>query len=411
MLPVSMFVLIFTFTRYTNNQNTFQYMSRKLRMGMIGGGQGAFIGAIHRFASLGDGQIELVCGALSNSPDKAKSSGRELGLDDSRAYTSYTDMIQSEAALPPETRMDFVSIVTPNHVHFKPAMMALDHGFHVFIEKPMTFTLEEAIQLKEKVKSTGKVLTLAHTYTGYPMVKEARHMIAKGRLGKIRKIYVNYHQGWLSRASEQDGNKQAAWRTDPKRSGKSGAMGDIGVHAFNLAEYISGMKVTHLCAELDIVVNGRALDDDGMVMLKFGEDASGMLTATQVAAGEENALSIKIYGEDGGLEWHQMEPNTLHYRPLEGPAQVLRAGMPYLSEVAQLNTRTPAGHPEGYLEAFANLYRNFTLAVKHREGLSTGVREELIDYTDAEDGIRGMAFIENVVKSSNSFEKWLPFTI
>lgn len=385
-------------------------MHRKLRMGMVGGGKNAFIGAIHRYAANADGLIELVCGALSSSRDNAIESGRNLFLDEDRIYTSFEEMIRKEQSLPEDKRMDFVSIVTPNHMHFEPAMMAMDGGFHVLVEKPITITLEESKQLAAKVRETGKILALAHTYTGYPMVKEARAIIASGKLGKIRKVFVNYHQGWLSRLSEKEGNKQASWRTDPSKSGKCGAMGDIGVHAFNLAEYMTGLKVTQLCAELNIVVDGRALDDDGAVLLKFDNGASGVLTATQVAAGEENSLYIKIYGEDGGLEWHQMEPNTLHYRPLEGPAQVLRAGMPYNAEAAKHNSRTPAGHPEGYLEAFANLYRNFALTLDaHIHGASE--IPSVVDFPTAHEGLRGMAFIETVVKSHGSNEKWTRFSI
>jgi predicted dehydrogenase len=274
---------------------------RKLRMGMIGGGKDAFIGAIHRIALNMDGLMEVSCGALSINPEIAKDSGRSIFLPEDRTYTSYEEMIKKEKALPADKRMDFVTIVTPNFAHFAPAMMALDNGFHVVLEKPMTFTLDEAKQLKEKVDSTGLLLCLTHTYSGYPMVKQAREMVRMGELGKIRKIYVEYTQGWLSKLSEREGNKQAAWRTDPKRSGKSGCMGDIGTHAAHLAEYISGLKITQLCAALNVVVEGRALDDDGSVLLKFEKGATGVLTATQVAAGEENALRIRIYGEKADL--------------------------------------------------------------------------------------------------------------
>jgi predicted dehydrogenase len=319
-------------------------------------------------------------------------------------------MIEKESQLPEGQRMDFLTIVTPNFAHYAPAVMALEKGFHVVIEKPITFTIEEAKQLKAKVQETGKLLALTHTYTGYPIVKHAKELIKQGAFGKIRKIYVSYHQGWLSKLSEREGNAQAAWRTDPKRSGKAGAMGDIGTHAFNLAEYITGLQVTEVCAALNIVVEGRMLDDDGGVFLKFNNGATGVLTASQIAAGEENNLSIKVYGENGGLEWHQQEPNTLLVKWLDKPTEVVRAGMGYLSPIAKHNTRTPGGHPEGYLEAFGNIYRNFALTLSARINGET-VDNSLIDFPSVEEGIRGMAFIENVVKSNTSNEKWVPFEI
>src|SRR5438045_7225047 len=270
---------------------------RKLRMGMIGGGKDAFIGAIHRFAANMDGLVELSCGALSITPEIAKDSARSLFLPEDRTYLTYDEMIKKEKALPAEKRMDFVTIVTPNFAHFAPAVMALDNGFNVVIEKPITFTLDEAKQLKKKVDATGLVLCLTHTYSGYPLVKHARAMVQGGAFGKVRKIWVEYPQGWLSKLSEREGNAQAAWRTDPKKSGKSGCMGDIGTHAAHLTEYISGQKITKLCAALNVVVEGRALDDDGAVLLQFDKGATGVLMASQVAAGEENALKIRIYGE------------------------------------------------------------------------------------------------------------------
>lgn len=385
-------------------------MERKLRMGMIGGGKDAFIGAVHRIAANMDGLIELVCGALSSSPEKSIESGKTLFLSDDRNYSSYEEMILKESQLPTDQRMDFVSIVTPNHVHFAPAMMALEHGFHVVIDKPITFTLEEAKLLKLKIEETGLSLLLTHTYAGYPMVKQAKQMVKAGDLGKIRKIIVEYPQGWLSRLSEKDGNQQAEWRTDPARSGKSGCMGDIGTHAAHLAEYISGLKITKLCADLNIVVDGRALDDDGNVLLKFDNGANGVLVASQIAAGEENALTIRVYGEKGGLEWAQQEPNTLILKWLDEPMQILRTGGHNLSNYASFNTRTPAGHPEGYLEAFANLYRNFAFCISAAIEGET-VSAEAMDYPSVEEGVRGMAFINNVVKSSLSNEKWTDFEI
>ena len=388
-------------------------MNRKLKMGMIGGGLDAFIGAIHRMAAGIDGLIELSCGALSADPNTALESGKALLLPVNRTYTSYQEMIQQESQLPAEERMDFVTIVTPNFVHFAPAMMALEHGFHVVIEKPITFTLDEAKQLQQKAKEKGLLLCLTHTYSGYPMVKQAKAMCKDGVFGKIRKIWVEYPQGWLSQLSEKEGNAQAAWRTDPTKSGKAGCMGDIGTHAAHLAEYISGLQITHLCADLNIMVPGRALDDDGNVLLKFNNGAAGVLMASQVAAGEENALKIRIYGEKGGIEWAQQEPNTLLVKWLHQPTQILRAGGNFgdrLSSYAVKNCRTPAGHPEGYLEAFANIYRNFALTLSARiEG--TEASAEAMDFPTADDGVRGMAFIDNVVASGASNEKWTPFNV
>ena len=388
-------------------------MNRKLRMGMVGGGKDAFIGAIHRIAAHMDGLIEVCCGALSINPEIAKDSGKMLFLPEDRTYLTFEEMITKESALPADQRMDFVTIVTPNFAHFAPAMMALDHGFHVVIEKPMTFTLDEAKQLQKKVAETGLILCLTHTYAGYPMVKQAKAMVAAGVLGKIRKVWVEYPQGWLSKLSEREGNKQAAWRTDPKRSGKSGCMGDIGTHAAHLAEYISGAKISHLCADLNILVDGRALDDDGSVLLKFDNGAAGVLMASQVAAGEENALKIRIYGENGGLEWAQHEPNTLLVKWLDQPAQILRAGGNYgdrLSSFATHNCRTPGGHPEGYLEAFGNIYRNFALTLSAKIDGTTPTKE-MLDFPSVEEGVRGMAFIDNVVASGASEMKWTRYEL
>ena len=383
---------------------------RKLRMGMVGGGKDAFIGAVHRIAAFMDGQIELVCGALSINKEIGQESGRMLFLPEDRTYATYEEMIAAEQKLPEGERMDFVTIVTPNFAHFAPAMAALDAGFHVVIEKPITLSLDEAKQLQQKVEQTGLILCLTHTYTGYPMVKQARQMVQEGKLGKVRKVYVSYKQGWLSRLSEREGNAQAAWRTDPKKSGKAGAMGDIGTHAFNLAEYITGLQVTELCSDLNIFVEGRALDDDGSVLLKFTNGARGVLSASQIAAGEENNLSIQVYGEEGGLEWHQQEPNTLLVRWLDKPTEILRTGTGFVSDIAKHNSRTPGGHPEGYLEAFANIYRNFTFALSARIN-GSDFDKSVVEFPSVEEGIRGMAFIENVVKSSDSAEKWTPFTI
>ena len=385
---------------------------RKLRMGMVGGGQDAFIGAIHRLAANMDGLIELSCGALSIKPETAIASGKALFLPESRTYLTYEEMIKAEAGLPADERIDFVTIVTPNFAHFAPAMMALDHGFNVVIEKPMTFSLEEAKLLQQKVEETGLILCLTHTYSGYPMVKQAKAMVNEGKLGKIRKVWVEYPQGWLSKLSEREGNAQAAWRTDPTKSGKSSVMGDIGTHAAHLAEYITGAKITDVCAELNTLVEGRIMDDDGAVLLKFDNGAKGVLMASQVAAGEENALRIRVYGEKGGIEWFQHDPNTLTVRWLDEPTQVLRAGSNYahLSSFATHNCRTPGGHPEGYLEAFANIYRNFALTLNCKLD-GTEPTPEMLDFPSVEDGVRGMAFIDNVVASSQSDKKWTPYVL
>jgi predicted dehydrogenase len=384
-------------------------MNRKLRMGMVGGGSDAFIGAIHRLAAFMDNQIELVCGCFSVNPEISKSSGKSYYLPDNRVYKTYQEMFASEAKLPVGERIDFVSIVTPNFVHFDPAMMALENGFHVVIDKPITFTLDEALKLKAKVAETGLTLALTHTYSGYPAVKHAKKMVADGTFGKIRKVFVEYPQGWLSSKLEDTGNNQASWRTDPKRSGKAGCMGDIGTHAHHLAEYITGLKTVEICAELNTFVPGRLLDDDGAALLRFDNGARGVLTATQVAVGEENAIRIRVYGEKGGLDWQQMEPNTLIVKWQGKPAEILRVGTNMGSEIAAHNTRTPGGHPEGYLEAFANIYRNFAMTVMSKmDGKEPS--PAMLDFPGVEDGIRGMQFIDAVVKAGyDDSVKWVKF--
>jgi predicted dehydrogenase len=382
--------------------------AKKLKMGMIGGGPGSFIGAIHRIAASIDGEIELVCGVFSSQAEKSKAAGESLYLPASRIYTSYQELFEKEKVLPEGERMDFVSIVTPNYLHFEPARLALANGFHVMLDKPMTLSLPEARELKKLIEESGLLFCLTHTYTGYPMVKQARQMVQAGTFGKIRKVYVEYPQGWLSTALEAEDNKQASWRTDPAKSGKAGCMADIGTHAFNLAEYVAGQEVSELCADLHTVVEGRRLDDDSAVLLRFNKGASGELFATQVAAGEENNVKVRVYGEKGGLEWKQEEANTLLVKWPDKPTEIYRAGNPYLNSFATHNARTPAGHPEGYLEAFANHYRNFALSLQARKA-GKAPEPEWLDFPDAEDGLRGMAFIENVVKSSNSEQKWISF--
>ncbi len=385
-------------------------MQRKLRMGMIGGGRDAFIGAVHRIAANIDGQIELVCGAFSSNAKKSKLSGADLYLPENRVYESFEAMIKTEAALPEGERMDFVSIVTPNHVHMLPAKMALENRFDVVIDKPVTFSLAEAKELQTVVAKTGRLLALTHTYTGYPMVKQAKEMVASGTLGTIRKVYVEYLQGWLYKKLEDDDNKQASWRTDPTKSGIAGCMGDIGTHAFNLAEYISGQQVTEICADLRTVVPGRQLDDDGAVLLRFGNGASGTLTATQIAAGAENNIRIKVFGDKGGLEWQQEDCNSLIVLWPDAPRQVYRTGTGYAGSSATHNSRTPAGHPEGYLEAFANIYRNAVLTMMEKANGNTPTAD-MLDFPGMDAGVRGMAFVENVVKASASETKWTKFEI
>lgn len=377
---------------------------------MIGGSLEAFIGAVHRKAASIDGEIELVCGAFSSDPKKSKATGKALYLDPKRVYGSYRELIETEKSLPEDVRMDFVAIVTPNHVHFDPAKMALENGFHVIIDKPIAFNVAEAKAIKKIVDKTGLVLALTHTYTGYPMVKEARNMVATGKIGKVRKVYVEYPQGWLSTFVEGSGNKQASWRTDPSKSGAGGAIGDIGTHAANLAEYIIGSNINEINAMLNTVVKGRLLDDDSSMLVRFENGATGVLLATQVAAGDENNLNIRVYGEKGGLEWRQEEPNTLIVKWLDKPKEIHRAGWGYLSDAAKKNTRTPSGHPEGYLEAFANLYMAFGRGVRdHKAGKK--IDPVKYDFPDAEDGVRGMAFVETVIKSATSGKKWTTLKI
>ncbi len=382
-------------------------MSRKIRMGMVGGGRGAFIGAVHRMASALDGEIELVCGAFSSDPEKSKASGADFYLSPDRVYGSYAEMIEKEKALPEDVRMDFVSIVTPNHVHYGPAKMALENGFHVVCDKPLCFDMEEARDLERLVEETGLIFALTHNYTGYPMVKQARNMVANGTIGEVRKVVVEYPQGWLSTKLEDSEQKQASWRTDPKRSGIAGSMGDIGTHAENLAEYITGLQIKEMCADLTIFVPGRLLDDDGNVLLRFENGAKGILFASQISAGEENNLRIRIYGTKAGLEWHQQEPNSLQVKWLDRPMEVLRTGVGDLAAAAQAHTRLPAGHPEGYLEAFANIYRNFAKHVQAR--LAGKDPDPVYDFPTVSDGVRGMQFIIKVVESSGTEQKWLSF--
>lgn len=380
-------------------------MKRKLRMGMVGGGRGAFIGAVHRMAARLDGDIELACGAFSADPATARASGRDLYLPAGRVYRSWETMLAEEQRLPAGERMDFVTIVTPNHLHFPVARAALLRGFHVVCDKPMTVNVSEAETLAHLVRSTGLIFALTHNYTGYPMVKEARALVQAGAIGAVRRVMVEYAQGWLGRALERAGQKQAAWRTDPRRAGASCCMGDIGTHAENLAEYVTGLRMNAVCADLATLVRGRKLDDDGSVLLRFQGGARGVLWASQVSTGEENALAIRVYGEKGGLEWRQQEPNTLLVKWADRPVETRRTGQGYLSPAAHRATRLPAGHPEGYIEAFANIYRGFGAALRARLAGRQSPRGAL-DFPTAVDGVRGMAFLEAVVRSAAGERKW-----
>ncbi|WP_299669530.1 Gfo/Idh/MocA family oxidoreductase [uncultured Polaribacter sp.] len=381
-------------------------MARKLRMGMIGGGIGSFIGDVHRKAAAIDGMINLVCGAFSSNAEKSKKSGQKLFLSDDRCYGSFEEMITAEKNLPKGERMDFVSIVTPNYMHFEPAKLALENGFHVVCDKPMTLTMEEAIELEKIVEKTGKLFALTHNYTGHPMVKQAKAMVANGDLGKIRKIQVQYLQGWLSTAVEKTGQKQASWRTNPKKSGIGGALGDIGTHAENLVEYITGLRIKEIAADLGVFGEDRVLDDDGNILLRMENGAKGTMSISQIALGEENNLAIKVYGEKASLEWQQENPNQLITRWLAQPVKVFTPNGNDLYEEALNVSRIPAGHPEGYLEAFATIYKNFAT---HLMAVRDGRDIENPDYPTVKDGVRGMQFIYAAVKSDKNNSTWTKF--
>ncbi|MFS1422771.1 Gfo/Idh/MocA family protein [Shewanella sp. 10N.286.48.B5] len=375
--------------------------NRKIKMGMVGGGKDAFIGAVHRIAAQIDGQIELVCGAFSSDAARSIESGQALFLPATRCYDNYQQMLAHESALPATERMDFVAIVTPNHMHFPVAKAALEHGFHVLSDKPATLNLNEALALKEIVEKTGQLYGLTHTYNGYPMVKQAREMIAEGKIGKVVKVVIEYSQGWLADKDSEAG-KQASWRLDPAKSGSSCCMGDIGVHAANLAEYITGQNIDSICAELSSVVEGRTLDDDGTVLLRFDQGAHGVLLASQISIGEENNLNIRIYGDKASVSWVQQEPNSLWLKFNDQPSQLIRSGVGNFSNTVAATMRTPAGHPEGYLEAFANIYQGFASQIRNLDSSSNTKS----DVPGIDEAVRGMAFIENVVQASQSDLKW-----
>ena len=378
----------------------------RVRMGMVGGGEGAFIGDIHRAAARLDDEIELVCGAFSSNPEVARRSGARLGLPPDRIYPTWQALLEGESRLPPEVRAEFISIVTPNDLHHPVAEGALDLGFHVLSEKPATRTLAEARSVAAAVARSKRCYALTHTYLGYPLVTEAKLRVLSGEIGKLRRVQVDYPQGWLTTALEISGNRQAQWRTDPQRAGVAGSVGDIGVHAFNLTEYITGLRVSQVCADLGFTVPDRRLDDQASALLRFEGGAAGVLTASQISAGEENDLSIRIYGESGGIIWSHRDPNSLRLLSLSGTQRTLRAGtnMADLHPATRAQCRTPAGHPEGYIEAFANIYRAFAADIRNFPANRT---TSLTSPATLESALRGMAFIEAMVASSAAGQQWV----
>ncbi len=373
-----------------------------IRLGMVGGGQGAFIGAVHRLAARMDDHYVLVAGALSSDPDRARASGREIGLGNDRNYGSYLEMAKREARL--KNGIEAVVIVTPNNSHFPIAREFLKRGIHVICDKPMTTNVKDARKLAELVKRSGKVFVLTHNYTGYPLVRQARAMVRAGELGDIRVVQVEYPQDWLTTKLEDTGQKQANWRTDPTRSGAGGCIGDIGTHAYNLACFVTGLELESLCADLSTFVDGRKLDDNVHILLRFAGGARGMLWASQVAPGNENALKLRVYGTKGGLEWEQENPNRLWFTPFGEPRRLITRGGAGAGEEAGRMTRIPAGHPEGYLECFANIYAEAAHAIRAaRAGQET---DEKVLFPTVEDGVKGITFIEAAVKSSRSGGRW-----
>lgn len=381
---------------------------RKLRYAMVGGGRDAFIGSVHRRAMALDGQMELVAGALSSTPDKARASGRDLGLADARNHGSWQALLADELRRDAAERIDFVSIVAPNHVHYPVARAFVDAGFHVVCDKPLVHTTAQADELIAAVQRQGTVFGVTYNYTGYPMVRQAREMVRTGVLGTLRKVTVEYNQGWLATQMEASGNKQAGWRADPAQGGVAGALGDIGSHAENLMSCVTGLQIESLCADLSALVPGRTLDDDANLLLRFQGGARGVLVASQIGAGLENDLRLRVSGTQGTLEWRQEAPELLVHSPLEGPRQLLTRGSPWLSAAAQQATRLPSGHPEGFIEAFANVYLGVAAAVRAQ---AAGEQPDplLADYPDVRDGARGVRFIEQVVAASRSEQKWTAF--
>ncbi|MFW6043508.1 MAG: Gfo/Idh/MocA family protein [Marinilabiliaceae bacterium] len=385
-------------------------MSQKIRAGLIGGGEGSFIGRIHYNAAMLDGYYELVCGAFSSDAEKSARSAETYHIPPDRAYGSWQEMLKKEAARPENERMEVVMITTPNHLHHPQIMAALDKGFHVICDKPVAISLKQALEIEEKIGETGLIFVLTHTYTGYPLIKEAGELVRSGKLGKIRKVVADYPQGWLATPIEQEGQKQASWRTNPEFSGPAGCLGDIGIHAENLVEQITGLEIDALCADITSFVPGRQLDDDVSVLIRYKGGAKGVLMASQVSTGEENDMTIRIYGEKGGIEWHHTDPNALLLKMHEEPAQIIRGGAnyDYLSEKARWNTRVPGGHPEGYIEAFANIYKNAAFDINKHKDKDFPV-PDFIDYPTIRHGVEGMKFIEKVIESARSEEKWMKF--
>lgn len=381
---------------------------RKLRYAMVGGGRDAFIGGVHRKAIALDGQIELVAGALSSDPAKARASGTDLDLADARNHGDWQALLADELKRPAGERIDFVSIVTPNHVHYPVARAFVEAGFHVVCDKPLVHTREQADALVASVAARGTVFGVTYNYTGYPMVRQARAMIRAGELGTLRKVVVEYNQGWLASQLEGTGNKQADWRTDPARSGAAGAIGDIGSHAENLVATLTGLEIESLCADLTAHVAGRQLDDDGSLLLRYQGGARGVLIASQISTGLENDLRVRVSGTLGTLEWHQEQPSRLLHLPHDGPLRVLTRGAPWLHESARRASRLPAGHPEGFIEAFANVYAGVAADIRARlEGRRADPLDA--DYPRVEDGARGVRFIERTVASARSDLKWTPW--
>ena len=380
-------------------------LRRKLKYAMVGGGPGAFIGAVHRMAAALDGQCELVGGAFSSSPAKSEAQGRELHLDPRRVHGSWQDLVDAEAALSAEERVDFISVVTPNHLHFPVCKVALEAGIHVVCDKPMTLTVDEAETLCRQVTDSGLVFGLTHNYTGYPMVKQARHMVRGGELGVVRKIVVEYPQGWLSTLLEETGQKQAEWRSDPARAGISSALGDIGTHCENLVHYVTGLDMAELLADLGTVVEGRAMEDDASLLIRYENGARGVMYASQISIGEENDLTLRIYGSRASLEWKQEHPNWLHVRYDDRPEQIYKRGNDYLCEAAQRASRLPSGHPEGFIEGFANIYANVAATIAARAQNRTPGELDL-DFPTVYDGARGVHFIHTAVRSSRE-QAWV----
>lgn len=381
-------------------------MKKKLKLGMVGGGRDAFIGSVHRNAAWLDGLYSFTAGALSSTPEKAKASGQDLGLAADRNYGSWEEMLEKESARPEGERIDAVSIVTPNHMHFPVAKAFVEAGFHVICDKPLVHTSAQADELVGLVEKKGTVFAVTYNYTGYPMVKQARQMIREGALGKIRKVIVEYNQDWLATKLEDQGAKQAEWRTDPKRSGIAGVVGDIGSHAENLVATMTGLELDALCADVSTFVQGRLLDDDANLLVRYRSGAKGVMFASQISSGEENDLRIRVYGETGSFTWHQENPNYLRYKQLGQPEQVLKRGNGYLCEAAQRASRIPPGHPEAFIEAFANVYRNAALSIiALKEGRVPDEFES--DYPTVRDGARGVRFIEKTIESGQSSEKWI----